>query len=97
MKVIIKKAVDSEKASLDVENNRFAFIVEKSANKLEIKKAIENMYGVSVEEVRTMNYGGGKAKTKYTAKGISYQRNKVYKKAIVTVAEGQMIDIYSNI
>lgn len=97
MKVIIKKAVDSEKASFDVENNRFAFIVEKSANKLEIKSAIENMYGVSVKEVRTMNYGGGKAKTKYTAKGISYQRSKAYKKAIVTVEEGQMIDIYSNI
>lgn len=97
MKVIIKKAVDSEKASLDVENNRFAFIVDRTANKIEIKEAIENMYGVSVKEVRTMNYGGGKAKTKYTAKGISYQRNKAWKKAIVTVAEGQMIDIYSNI
>lgn len=97
MKFIIKKAVDSEKASKDVENNRFAFIVEKTANKLQIKEAIENMYGVSVKEVRTMNYGGGKAKTKYTAKGISYQRNKAYKKAIITVAEGQMIDIYSNI
>lgn len=97
MKVIIKKAVDSEKASLDVENNRFAFIVDKTANKIEIKNAIENMYGVSVKEVRTMNYGGGKAKTKYTAKGISYERKKAWKKAIVTVAEGQMIDIYSNI
>ena len=54
------------------------------------------MYDVKVESVRTMNYGGGKSSMKYTNKGIVEQKNKKWKKAIVTVAEGQMIDLYSN-
>ncbi len=98
MKAIIKKAVLTEKASNDSElNNRFTFVVDVNANKLEIKKAVEDMYGVTIEKVRTMRYGGGKPKVKYTSKGISYQRTKLWKKAVVQVAEGETIDLYDNI
>lgn len=98
MKNIIKKPILTEKATNDSElNNRFSFVVDRRANKIEIKKSIENLYGVSIEKVRTMTYGGGKAKSKYTAKGITVQTIPVWKKAIVTVAEGETIDLYENI
>lgn len=98
MKSIIKKPILTEKATVDSEvNNRFAFVVDHSANKIEIKNEIEKIYGVTVDSVRTMRYGGGKAKRKYTAKGIAEQRNSLWKKAIVTVAEGETIDLYENI
>ena len=64
---------------------------------IEIKAAIEKMYGVAVESVNTMNYGGGTAKMKYTTKGVAYERKKVYKKAVITVASGDYIDFYSSI
>ena len=67
MKTIIKKPIITEKATAQSEDlNRFTFAVDRSANKIEIKNAVENMYGVSITEVRTMNYGGGKSSTKYT-------------------------------
>ena len=98
MNTIIKRPVITEKATLDSEmNNRFTFIVDHRANKIEIRNAVENMYGVTVEAVRTMNYGGGKPSVKYTNKGIVEQRSKRYKKAIVTVADGETIDLYTNV
>lgn len=98
MNNIIIKPVITEKASFDSEENgKFTFIVDKRANKLQIKNAIEELYGVSLDKVRTMNYGGGKAKTKFTNKGVVEARVHAYKKAIVTVSEGETIDLYSNI
>lgn len=98
MTSIIKKPILTEKATLESEvSNRFSFIVDRKANKIEIKKEIERIYGVSIEKVRTMTYGGGKAKKKYTARGIAEQNIPVWKKAIVTVAEGETIDLYENI
>ncbi len=97
MKAIIKKPIITEKATELSENfNRFSFVVDKKANKIEIKNAVENMYGVSITEVRTMNYGGGKSSVKYTNKGIVEQRNKQWKKAVVTVADGETIDLFNN-
>ncbi len=94
---IIKKPIISEKATLLSENeNRFTFEVDPKANKIEIKSAVENMYGVQVTEVRTMNYGGGKSSTKYTNRGIVEQRSKKWKKAVVTVADGETIDLFNN-
>ena len=94
---IIKKPIISEKATTASEKfNRFTFVVDKKANKIEIKNAVENMYGVSITEVRTMNYGGGKSSVKYTNKGIVEQRNKQWKKAVVTVADGETIDLFNN-
>ncbi|MCB9225465.1 MAG: 50S ribosomal protein L23 [Crocinitomicaceae bacterium] len=98
MNSIIKKPILTEKATTDSEvNNRFAFVVDHKANKIEIKNEIERIYGKTVVDVRTMRYGGGKAKRKYTAKGIAEQRNSLWKKAIVTIAEGETIDLYENI
>jgi len=97
MKAIIKKPIITEKATTLSETfNRFSFVVDKKANKIEIKNAVEKMYGVQITEVRTMNYGGGKSSTKYTNRGIVEQRNKQWKKAIVTVADGETIDLFNN-
>lgn len=98
MKGIIIKPILTEKMNDATEKlNRYGFIVDKQANKVEIKKAIEKLYGVTVDSVNTMNYGGGKRKMKYTNQGVIFQRNKAYKKAVVTVAAGDVIDLYENI
>ncbi|MBC9811608.1 50S ribosomal protein L23 [Crocinitomicaceae bacterium CZZ-1] len=97
MKAIIKKPVITEKATGQSEKaNRFSFVVDRAANKLEIKDAVEKLYGVQVTEVRTMNYGGGKSSVKYTNRGVVEQRSKQWKKAVVTVADGETIDLFSN-
>jgi large subunit ribosomal protein L23 len=97
MKTIIKKPIITEKATAASEKlNRFTFEVSKGANKIEIKKAVEKMYGVQVTDVRTMTYGGGKSSVKYTNKGIVEQKNNPWKKAVVTVAEGETIDLFNN-
>lgn len=96
MKTIIKKPIITEKATAQSElENRFTFEVVPSANKIEIKNAVENMYGVQVTDVRTMNYGGGKPSTKYTNRGIVEQPSRRWKKAIVTVADGETIDLFN--
>ena len=98
MSNIIVKPILTEKATLDAENNnRYSFIVAEGANKVEIKKAIDKLYGVEPVKVRTMVYGGGKAQTKYTAKGVSYVRTKRFKKAVVELKEGDVIDIFGNV
>jgi len=82
MKTIIKKPIITEKATSNSEKfNRFSFVVDRTANKIEIKQAVERMYGVSVTDVRTMNYGGGKSSVKYTNKGIVEQPSKQWKKS----------------
>jgi large subunit ribosomal protein L23 len=97
MKTIIKKPIISEKATKVSEKfNRFTFAVDKKANKIEIKKAVEKMYGVSITDIRTMNYGGGKSSVKYTNKGVVEQPSKQWKKAVVTVAAGETIDLFNN-
>jgi large subunit ribosomal protein L23 len=98
MNTIIKKPLITEKATNASElRNRFTFVVDVRANKIEIKNAIESLYGVSVTDVRTMNYGGGKPSVKYTNRGIVEQGSKRLKKAIVTVADGETIDLFNNI
>ena len=97
MKTIIRKPIITEKATeLSESFNRFTFVVDPKANKIEIKKAVEKMYGVQITEVRTMNYGGGKSSTKYTNRGIVEQKSKQWKKAVVTVADGETIDLFNN-
>ena len=76
--------------------NRYGFIVDRNANKIEIKKAIEQMYGVSVKDVNTVNYHG-KRKSRYTKAGLATGRTNHYKKAFVTLAGDDKIDFYSNI
>ena len=97
MKTIIKKPIITEKASgLSERRNAYTFAVDFKANKIEIKNAIEKLYNVRVTDVRTMNYGGGVSSVKYTNKGIVEQRSKQWKKALVTVADGQFIELFNN-
>tara|TARA_B110000037_G_scaffold202179_1_gene244141 strand:+ start:343 stop:648 length:306 start_codon:yes stop_codon:yes gene_type:complete len=94
---IIKRPIITEKATMASENmNRFTFEVMLSANKIEIKNAVERMYGVHVTKVRTANFGGGKASLKYTNKGIVREKAKRWKKAIVSIADGETIDLFNN-
>ncbi len=76
--------------------NRFAFVVDRKSNKIEIKKAVEEMYDVVVDSVRTM-VCIGKKRVRGTKSGMIKGRTSTYKKAIVTLAEGDSIDFYSNI
>jgi large subunit ribosomal protein L23 len=95
---IIIKPVITEKQTAITEKmpNRYGFRVSPDANKLEIKKAIEEMYGVTVTDVNTMNYSG-KRKSRYTKSGIIRGRQSSFKKAIVTLKTGDIIDFFSNI
>jgi large subunit ribosomal protein L23 len=94
---IIIRPIITEKATADSEDrNRFAFEVAAEANKLEIKSAIEDLYGVSVEKVRTMVMPG-KKKFRYTKQGVTRGNSGKYKKAIVEVQSGETIDLYSEI
>ncbi len=94
---ILKKPIVTEKMTgLGEKLNRYGFIVDKRANKIEIKKAVEEMYDVRVDAVNTINYGG-KAKSRYTKTGIITGKTSSFKKAIVTLADGDNIDFYSNI
>ena len=94
---ILKKPVVSEKAtSLNELANCASFIVDSRANKIQIKKAVENSYNVTVLKVRTMIYGPNR-KTKYTKTGIQKSKSVSLKKAIVKLAEDDSIDLYSNV
>lgn len=93
---ILKKPLVTEKISALNEKGRYGFVVDIHANKVEIKKAVEKQYGVNVEKVNTINVMG-KKKTRYTKAGVLSGRRPSYKKAIVTLAEGEVIDFYSNI
>jgi large subunit ribosomal protein L23 len=94
---VLVKPILSEKANAQQEkHSRFAFRVARKANKLEIKKAIEEFYGVSVINVNTCVVPG-KNKTRYTKAGYVKGQKQAYKKAFVTVAEGETIDLYGNI
>ena len=94
---ILIKPIVTEKMTIQGEKlNRYGFIVDREANKLEIKTAVEQMYNVTVAEVNTMNYHG-KRKSRYTKAGMLKGRTNHYKKAIVTVAGEDKIDFYANI
>lgn len=88
MEVIIKPVITEKMTDLGEKLNRFAFVVHRKANKLQIKKAIEDLYGVEVTSVNTMNHPG-KSKSRFTRSGVITGRTSAYKKAIVTLAEGE--------
>jgi large subunit ribosomal protein L23 len=94
---VLIKPILTEKANAQQEKlRRYAFKVNRKANKLEIKKAVENFYGITVVDVNT-TVVPGKAKARSTKAGIVQGQKPSYKKALVTVAEGETIDLYSNI
>jgi large subunit ribosomal protein L23 len=96
MNILIKPIVTEKMTAQGEDFNRYGFVVAKDANKLQIKQAVEELYDVKVAEVNTMRYAG-KRKQRYTKSGISVGRTSSYKKAVVTLAEGEVIDFYSNI
>ncbi|MFZ5977215.1 MAG: 50S ribosomal protein L23 [Bacteroidota bacterium] len=94
---ILIKPVLSEKANVQQEKLRcYTFKVVRAANKLQIKQAIESFYGITVVDVNTVVVPG-KNKTRYTKAGFIKGKKSSYKKALVTVAEGDTIDLYANI
>jgi len=96
MDILLKPLVTEKMTIIGEKLSRYGFVVERSANKLQIRKAIEEMYGVSVKDVNTMTYYG-KSKSRFTKKGAVNGRKNQFKKAIVTLGEGETIDFYNNI
>ncbi len=96
MNILIKPIVTEKMTDQGEAFNRYGFVVEKTANKLQIRLAVEELYGVKVSEVNTMRYPG-KRKQRFTKSGVSVGKTASYKKAVVTLAEGEVIDFYSNI
>ncbi len=95
MEVLIRPIVTEKVANLN-EVGKYGFIVNPDANKIQIKNAVEKTYGVTVESVNTMNYLG-KPKSRYTKSSIVSGRTSSFKKAVVSLKEGEFIDFYSGI
>ena len=97
MGVIIKPIFTEKQTEItDKFENRYGFIVVPGANKVDIKNEIEQLYNVHVEKVNTMQYDG-KQKSRYTKSGVVSGKTPSFKKAIVTLKEGDVIDLFSNI
>jgi large subunit ribosomal protein L23 len=96
MNILLKPIVTEKMTNQGDKFNRYGFLVAKSANKLQIKKAVEELYGITVTSVNTMRYGG-KVKTRNTKSGLLVGKTTAIKKAVITLAEGNKIDFYSNI
>ncbi|MBP9993819.1 MAG: 50S ribosomal protein L23 [bacterium] len=95
--IIIKKPIITEKMTAISEKlNKYGFIVDVRANKLQIKAAVEELYNVNVTAVNTMRYDG-KVKSRYTKGGVVSGERDAFKKAVVTLAKGETIDFFSNI
>lgn len=96
MAYIIKPVVTEKMTTITEKQNKYGFIVRPEANKLQIKAEVEALYNVTVTDVNTMRYAG-KNTTRYTRSGLMRGRTNAFKKAVVTVKEGDIIDFYSNI
>lgn len=96
MGILIKPIITEKATAASEDANRFVFEVALEANKVEIKKAVEELYGVSVEKVRTAIMPG-KRKIRYTKQGITKGNTGKSKRAVVQVAAGETIDLYSEI
>ncbi|MEJ0032392.1 MAG: 50S ribosomal protein L23 [Bacteroidota bacterium] len=93
---ILKRPLVTEKVSTLNEKGKYGFIVDVTADKTQIRSAVEKMYNVKVERVNTINVMG-KQKSRYTKAVCCRARNPNYKKAIVTLKQGDVIDFYSNV
>ena len=96
MEIMIKPVVTEKATAISEKQNRYTFCVSPEANKAQIKNLVQSLYGVKVVDVNTMNYDG-KKKSRYTKAGLINGKVAAFKKALVTVAEGETIDFYSNI
>lgn len=93
---ILKRPLVTEKVSAMNEKGKYGFVVDITANKVEIAGAVEKMYGVNVEKVNTISMMG-KHKTRFTKAGVVAGRKVNFKKAIVTLSKGEVIDFYNNL
>lgn len=92
---VLVRPIITEKVNAQMENQRrYTFVVDKRANKLEILKAVEGFYGVKVDEVNTLVVPG-KKRSRFTKAGFIQGVKPSYKKAVVTLAEGESIDLFS--
>ena len=96
MGILIKPIVTEKMTAQGEKLNRYGFIVDRRANKIEIKAAVEKMYNVNVADVNTCNYHG-KRKSRYTKAGLLKGRTNHFKKAYVTLVGEDKIDFYANI
>jgi len=96
MNVIIKPLVTEKMTAMSEKGNRYGFVVDRKADKIQIKKAIETLYGVEVESVNTM-IQRGKNTSRFTQSGLIKGSKNSFKKAIVQLKGNQTIDIFSNI
>lgn len=96
MEILIKPLVTEKMTDQADRYNRYGFVVARNATKPQIKKAVEDLYNVTVDSVNTMVYGG-KMKSRYTKSGVITGKTASFKKAVVTLVEGDSIDFYSNI
>ena len=96
MQVLIKPVITEKAETLAEDSNKYTFIVEKKANKIQIKKAVEALYNVNVTDVNTARMPG-KVKVKGTRSGYQVGKKPSFKKAVISVEEGEMIDIYGNV
>ena len=94
--ILIKPLITEKSSDLSEKRNVFGFVVNRNANKLQIKNAVEEMYNVQVDDVRTLQMPA-KAKSRFTKAGITKGRKQAYKKAYVSLPDGETIDFYSNI
>ena len=96
MGFIIRPLITEKMNGITEKQNKFGFVVKPEANKLQIKQEVEALYGVNVVAVNTCLYAG-KNRSRYTRSGLIKGRSNAFKKAIVTLKEGETIDFYSNI
>lgn len=96
MSILIKPIITEKATEQSEVQNQFSFVVNRNANKIEIKDAIEAAYGVSITKVRTINVRPDR-KSRYTKTGVITGKTSAVKKALVQVADGETIDLYSNL
>jgi len=96
MEILVKPLVTEKMTEQADKFNRYGFVVDRRATKPQIKKAVESLYNVKVDRVNTMVYGG-KTKSRYTKGGVITGKTASFKKAVVTLVQGDSIDFYSNI
>ena len=94
--VLVKPVITEKATKLGEDLSKYSFIVKRNANKIQIKNAVETMYGVTVENVKTM-VNPGKSRTRQTRTSISKGQTASFKKAIISLSKGETIDFYSNI
>jgi large subunit ribosomal protein L23 len=96
MGILIRPIITEKMTGQGEKMNRYGFVVKYNANKLEIKKAVEDLYNVQVKDVNTMRYSGKKS-SRFTKTGVIKGRTEAFKKAVITLAAGETIDLYSSI